>query len=112
MKLDEFVKQSLLDITNGVVEAQKQSMPCIAPGSISGKSIEQAHNMKFEASVTVSIEDGGRIKVLSLGELKAGANSENSSRLSFEVPIYFNAPTPRNPLHHSNDISSSEGETI
>ncbi len=111
MKLDEFVKQSLLDITSGVVEAQKHSMLYIAPGYINGKRIEEAHNVKFEVSVTVSIEGGGGIKVLSLGELKAGANSENTSKLSFEVPIYFNAPTPRNPLHHSNNIASSEGES-
>ncbi|MDH6269651.1 hypothetical protein M2360_005079 [Rhizobium sp. SG_E_25_P2] len=110
MKLDEFVKQSLLDITNGVVEAQKQSMVYIAPGYVNGKRIEQAHDVKFEVSVTVSVEGGGGIKVLSFGELKAGANSENSSKLSFEVPIYFNAPTPRNPLHHSNNIARSEGE--
>jgi hypothetical protein len=110
MKLDEFVKQTLLDITNGVVEAQKESLLFIAPGHVNGKWIERAHDVKFEVTVSVSAEGGGGIKVLSLGEMKAGGKTESTNRLTFEVPIYLNAPTHLNPLHYSNKIQESEGE--
>lgn len=110
MKLDEFVKQTLLDITNGVVAAQETSKLWIAPGYINGKIIEQAHDVKFEVSVTVATEGGGGIKILSFGELNAGAKSESTNKLVFEIPIYFNAPTPLNPMHHSNKIEMPELE--
>jgi hypothetical protein len=110
MKLDEFVKQTFLDITNGVVEAQKESRLFIAPGYVNGKRIEEAHDVKFEISVTVATGGGGGIKILTFGELKAEGKSEATNKLTFEFPIYFNAPTPLNPMHHSNKAQDSEGE--
>ncbi len=110
MKLNEFVKQTLLDITKGVVDAQKESLLFIAPGYMNGKRIEKEHEVKFEITVSVAAEGGGGIKVLSLGELKAGGKAESTNKLTFEVPIYLNAPTPLNPLHHSNNGPKSEEE--
>ncbi|WP_306148749.1 MULTISPECIES: hypothetical protein [unclassified Roseibium] len=105
MNLDEFVKRSLLAVTKGVVDAQEESLLFIAPGHINGKRIEKAHEVKFEVSVTVSAEGGGGIQVLSFGELKAGAKTESTNKLTFEVPVYFNAPTPHNASHFTNKKS-------
>jgi hypothetical protein len=101
MKLDEYVKQTLLDITNGVEQAQREALLFIAPGSINGERIIQPQMVGFEVVVTVSREAGGGISVFSVGDLKAQGNSEHINRISFEVPIYLNAPTPLNPMHHS-----------
>ncbi len=110
MKLDEFVKVALLDITNGVVSAQKETLLYIAPGYINGKKIDKAHKVKFEVTVTISKEGGGGIKVLSLADLKGSAKSESTNKLSFEVPVYLNAPTPLNELHYTNCLPKSGEE--
>ena len=39
MKLDEYVKQTLMDITNGVSEAQKESQLYIAPGFVENQKV-------------------------------------------------------------------------
>ncbi|MFB9947752.1 hypothetical protein ACFFP0_02780 [Rhizobium puerariae] len=101
MKLDEFVKQTLLDITNGVVQAQNEALLFIAPGTVEGEVVKQPQNVKFEVTVSVSKEVGGGIKVFTLGDAKAQGKSESTNKLTFEVPVYFNAPTPRNPKHFS-----------
>lgn len=101
MKLDEYVRQTLLDITNGVEQAQRKSKLFIAPVSIEGQVVVQAQMVRFEIAVTVSKEAGGGIRVFSLGDLKAQGNSEYTNKIEFEVPVYFNAPTPRNPNHYS-----------
>ncbi|MCB1386302.1 MAG: hypothetical protein KDJ80_10240 [Nitratireductor sp.] len=101
MKLDEYVKQTLLDITNGVERAQRESLLFIAPGSVNGEKIVQPQTVKFEVVVTVNKESGGGISVFSIGDLKMQGSSENINKISFEVPIYLNAPTPLNPMHHS-----------
>ncbi|MCM2291048.1 hypothetical protein NAC44_01735 [Allorhizobium sp. BGMRC 0089] len=110
MKLDEFVKQALLDITNGVAEAQRQSQLYIAPGYVEGKRIEKPQEVKFEVSVTTSAEGGGGIKILSFGDVKASGKTESTNKLTFEVPIQFNAPTPLNPLHYSHKDTKLKAE--
>lgn len=110
MKLHEFVKQALLDITNGVAEAQRESQLYIAPGFVDGKRIEKPQEVKFEVSVTVSAEAGGGIKILSFGDIKAGGKTESVNKLSFEVPIQLNAPTPLNPLHHTRRSATLKDE--
>jgi hypothetical protein len=101
MKLDEFVKQTLLDITNGVAEAQLSTKLYIAPGFVENQKLTSAQMVKFEVAVTVSKETGGGIKIWTLGDLKAGGSSEQTNRISFEVPVYFQAPTERSELHFS-----------
>ena len=95
MKLDEFVKQTLLDITNGVAEAQNQAKLYIAPGHVENKKLTAPQMVKFEVAVTVSKEAGGGISVWSLGELRTGINSEQINKIAFEVPVYFQAPTEK-----------------
>lgn len=106
MKLDEFVKQTLLDITKGVTEAQKASLLHIAPGTVENEVVKTPSTVQFEVEVTVSKEATGGISVWSMGEAKAGAAQERTNRISFDVPVYFQAPTERNPKHHSR----SDGE--
>ncbi len=92
MKLDEYVRQTLLDITNGVFSAQKESPLWIAPGSIESKKVLSLQLATFEVAVTVSNEGGGGIQVWSLGELNAKGSAEHVNRISFAVPVYFQAP--------------------
>ena len=63
MKLDEYVKQTLLDITNGVNEAQIASKLHIAPGYAENEVITTPQMVAFEIVVSVSKEAGGGIRV-------------------------------------------------
>lgn len=101
MKLDEFVKQTLLDITNGVAEAQLVAKLHIAPGTVNNKTLTSPQMVKFDVAVTVSKEAGGGISVWSLGEVKTGINSEQINTIAFEVPVYFQAPTEKSERHFS-----------
>ena len=95
MKLEDFVKNTLLDITNGVHDAKKDAKLSIAPGFLEGEIIKQPQDVFFEIVVTPSKEGGGRIDVFSLGDAKASGKLENSHRLTFSVPVYFNAKPQR-----------------
>jgi hypothetical protein len=92
MKLDEYVKQTLIDITKGVSEAKDQSLLWIAPGYVDGEKVFAAQLVSFEIAVTVSKEGSGGIQVLSFGELGAKGSAEHTNKISFSVPIYFQAP--------------------
>ena len=81
MKLDEYVKQTLLDITNGVAAAQKETLLYIAPGLVENERLTSAQLVKFEVGVTVAKEASGGIRVFSFGEGKAGLNSEQVNRI-------------------------------
>lgn len=110
MNLDEFVKKTLLDITNGVASAQDETLLFIAPGRVEGEKVTGAQIVHFEVAVTVSKEASAGIRVLSFGEGKAGATSQEVSRISFDVPVYFQAPTERNKRHFSkNGADTPEG---
>jgi hypothetical protein len=89
MKLDEYVKQTPLDITKGVSDAAADSSCLIGPAWGDGEANMLAQMVKFEIAVTVNSEGGGGIKVWSIGDLSAKGSSEHSNRLSFEVPVYF-----------------------
>lgn len=97
MKLDEYVKQTLLDITNGVAEAQSESQLFIAPGRIDQDSVTSPQMVSFEVMVTVEAEGAGSIKVLSLAEVGGPANRAYTQKVSFEVPVYFQLQTERHP---------------
>ncbi len=103
MKLDEFVKQALLDITNGVADAQEETKLFIAPGIVEGEKITEGQSVVFEIAVTLNSSGGGGISVFSMGEAKGEFSKETINRISFEVPVYFNAPTHANKRHFSNE---------
>ena len=108
MQLDDFVKKTLLDITNGVAAAQDEALLCIAPGLVENEKQVEPQLVKFEVVVTVSKEAGGGIKVWSLGDANAHASSEKTNRISFDVPVYFQAPTELNPKRFSRKESAEE----
>lgn len=98
MKLDEYVKQTLLEITNGVAEAQKESLLYIAPDHAnSGKAIPAQH-VKFEMVLQVCDEEDG-LQVVSNPDRISNSPTEEFNRLTFRVPVYFQAPTKRNDSH-------------
>ncbi|PCJ04746.1 MAG: hypothetical protein COB16_17920 [Rhodobacteraceae bacterium] len=105
MKLDEFVKQTLLDITKGVAAAQEDTLLFIAPAVVEGERQTERQAVSFEVAVTVTVsgEGGGGISVMGLGELKGGTSRETANRISFEVPVYFSAPTRKNKRHYTNE---------
>lgn len=99
MKLDEYVKRTLLEITNGVAEAQKESLLYIAPDhSNSGKPIPAQH-VKFEMVLQVSDDDDEGLQVVSNHNRISNSAPEEFNRLTFRVPVYFQAPTKRNDSH-------------
>ena len=103
MKLDEFVKSTLLDITKGVAAAQEETLLFIAPGFVEGERQTGGQVVSFEVAVTVSGEGGGGISVMGIGELKGSASRESANRISFEVPVFLNAPTRKNKRHYTNE---------
>lgn len=101
MRLDEFVKQTLVEITKGVAEAQEEALLYIAPGYVNGIRQEDRQTVSIEVAVTVSSEGGGGISVFSMGDLKGSHSKETANKISFDIPIYFNAPTPLNKRHYT-----------
>ena len=110
MKLKEFITQTLLDITEAVTEAQTKSLLHIAPGTVEGEVVRSPSTVRFEVSVSVSSEAGGGISVWSMGDIKTGKSSAHVNNISFEVPVYFQAPTERNPKHHSRRTHENRGD--
>jgi hypothetical protein len=92
--LDEFVKRTLLDITNSVYEARKTSHLAIAPGIIEGASIVEPQMVNFEVAVTTSKDGGGAISVWSIADATGQLSSEHFNKISFCVPVYFQAKNP------------------
>lgn len=103
MRLDEFVKNTLLDITKGVADAQEETLLFIAPGVVEGEPQRIGQMVSFEVAVTVAGDGGGAISVLGMGELKGAVSREAVNRISFEVPVHFNAPTRKNRRHYTNE---------
>lgn len=95
MKLDEFVEQTLVDISKGVSEAKKKSSVWIAPGYVDGEKVFSEQLVKFEVAVTVEKEGSGGISVLSFADLKGNFKTESTNKIVFDVPVYFQAPTDR-----------------
>ncbi len=101
MKLDEFVKETLILISSGIEGAQREAVHSIAPGRVDDEIVEEHQTVSFEVAVTVSKDAGGGISVFSLGDVKVGGSTEHTNRISFEVPIHFNARPNRNQNHDS-----------
>lgn len=103
MKLNEFVKQTLVDISKGVADAQEEALFYIAPGYVNNVRQEIGQTVKFEVAVTVNSEGSGGLSILSLGKLDGSHSRETENRISFEVPVFFNAPTILNKRHGSRE---------
>lgn len=102
MKLEEFIKQTLLDITNGVASAQEASKLFIAPGMIEGTPILSPQVVKIEVAITINKEGEAGISVLSFGEAKGTVSSEHLNKVTVEVPVYFQSKTEKH-AEYTND---------
>ncbi len=96
MKLEEFVEQTLMAITNGVFSAQSKSPSSIAPGLVEGVKMTTPQMISFEVAVATSKEGGGGINISSIIEAGGNMKSEYINKISFDVPVYFNAPNLKN----------------
>jgi hypothetical protein len=94
MELKEFVTRTILDITNGVYEARRSAPLAIAPGFIEGKLIVEPQMIDFEVAVTTTKEGGGGISIWSVAEAKGKLSSEHINKISFSVPVFFQAENP------------------
>ncbi len=122
MRLSDFVKQSLGEITLGIAEAKMltRDVISIAPGSLNGKTILEQSSIDFEIAVTTreistskgndTVSAGFEISVLG-NKVKANAggnesegsvnDSQKISKLTFSVPVFLNAHHRENPLENT-----------
>lgn len=109
MELKDFIKTTLLEITDAVLEAREKSTASIAPFRLHGRNgteievITSNQLIEFDLAITEtnkgsSNKEGNKIgiKVLSSEvslEGKVGKNSETvqqtANRIKFSVPVYF-----------------------
>jgi len=104
ISLHDFVKQTLLDITNAVYDARRKAPLSIAPGYVEGKKQLQPQMIESAVQVVASEEKTqngeGQISVPAISILKAGltgalGTSDEKSitqSLRFSVPVCFQAP--------------------
>lgn len=97
MKLDEFVKETLLQITNGVSDAQTEAKLFIAPGKIDSETVAAPQMVDFALTVVVDSSGSGNIKVLEFVNLGADVTKSVSHKVSFSVPVYFELQTREHP---------------
>ncbi|TRD23317.1 hypothetical protein [Palleronia caenipelagi] len=95
MKLSVFVQTTLEEIAKGVSSAKNNSRSndnvWIAPGYLMGKEVASEQQVQFDVLVTSSVNGDGGVDILGLADLKGGYSHENSNRVSFSVPVYFQA---------------------
>ncbi|HEX2763008.1 MAG TPA: hypothetical protein VHM92_04060 [Allosphingosinicella sp.] len=112
MRLSEFIREALTDIAYGVHEAKvdSQELMAIVPGNLNGETQIEKSYIEFDIAVTAvdtrtasrSGKRGGEagISVLSLKAAisrersladAASSSDEVVSRLSFKIPVFFNA---------------------
>jgi hypothetical protein len=105
--LKDFVRQVLLDITEAVEEAKHKSPVSIAPGSIEGKLKSEPQLVQFDISVSSSTaskrstKKQGSATVVTIlkaevsGDTTENSKSQETNRIKFSVPVYFQAYLPR-----------------
>ncbi|MBU6474778.1 MAG: hypothetical protein KGQ70_02320 [Alphaproteobacteria bacterium] len=112
MKLKDFIKETLIEIAEGIDEARYPvgDRVAIAPSRLNGDSLSEKNYIEFDIAVTaneiIHTEKGGKgsvgvkIEVLGnkvKGELGGSATGETQlqnekvSRVQFKVPVYFGA---------------------
>jgi hypothetical protein len=118
MKLSNFIQETIFEIALGIHSAKVRAKDLVAvsPGMMDGKDVIEKSYIDFDVSVVVKeasqSKKGGKgsfsgsIKVAEFasvgvsagGEAEKGASSESEQvhRITFKVPVYFNA-------HHRAD---------
>lgn len=103
MELDEFITKSLLDIANGVKNAQQELGQSSNQARVNAADIALAwqKEIDFDVAVTVAQKEGssavgkGGIHVLGIGgaDAKGEISSENNhaiaTRLRFTIPLHL-----------------------
>ena len=99
MELKEFVTETIKEIIEGVVEAQRQIIPHInhaTDGYVQIGHDSHMERIEFDISVTSSEETGGEKKGglhIKVVEFSAKSDSHNSNtstnRIKFNIPIAF-----------------------
>ena len=96
MELEKFVAEALLQVTRGVTRAKGEATVLIAPAYDDGDNdtsfVDAPNEVSFEVAVTTTKEGGGGIKVFSIGEASGKVSSEQLSKISFAVPVFFQTP--------------------
>lgn len=105
MLLKDYIKQTLLDITQAVGEARREACLCIAPGRFNDKEQNDPSMVAFEIAVTVSKDGGGKIEIFSVVATGGNYSTESFNKVSFSVPVYFNS----GPMH-SNAPTKAQSE--
>ena len=107
IKISEFVKEALLEITKGVVEARENADVTISPGAIEGQPIFDANEVFFEINVEViegskvsgDAEAGGSflsvVKASTRLDGEKSRSSSSSQKITFTVPVHFNSDNVR-----------------
>jgi hypothetical protein len=104
MDLETFVKQSLLEITNGLKKANERIKKDFGPADLpstfllkSGNNAELGQGIQFDVAVTTSLHGKGsagaglKLSVVQIGlGGEAAASSEQISRIRFIVTINHN----------------------
>lgn len=107
MELKDFVKQVLIDITEAVVEAKRESNGAIASFRLlDGHRVLETNNAAslIEFDIGVSVKNSSMFVVgaeagLNILPVKGGASGKNEKgedhhqehRIKFSVPVYFQA---------------------
>ena len=95
MRLKEFVAQTLEEIAEGVAAAKGKTTingsTWIAPARMQGIEVAAEAAVQFDVTVAIVVEGEGGISVVGLGSAKGTRSSENTHRISFAVPVYFQA---------------------
>ncbi len=104
MELKDFIKETLVEIIEGVKDAQG----AIDSGSVVGRRQESAQTVDFDVAVTTSsaTEGGGKVSVMGIGSagLEGSTSSEAVTRIKFAVPIDL----PRKKLPPRTAVVESE----
>lgn len=119
MRLSTLIEDTLYEIARGIERARARSKDLIAisPSSMGGQKLEELSYVDFDVSIVVgettegktgeSGEFGGEIQVASIfkagGKFGGSSGQTNSNsmeqthRVAFKVPVYFQASFKNNP---------------
>ena len=124
----------MYEIALGVERARlrARNLAAINPSTLDGEQISERSYVQFDVSIVVSDNEevrkggdakvGGEIKVASIAKVSvgaggkietvAGAKSEQTHRVAFQVPMYMNANYRNNPAVQSEaEALSLEGHS-
>lgn len=101
MELKEFIKQSIIQISEGVLEGHKHVTSTVVGEGVA----DEYHRINFDVAVVSDEQDkkdlGGKISIASV--FSAGTSSEkiqkntNHSRIQFNIQVHITTTNKRGP---------------